>query len=333
MRSFWIFRRISHEANRPAWRPEGMGMSASIAEIEREALAWLVQVNDPAFSQWDAWEQWLTSDARHAETYWRLAEVESDMVEALASAPVLAGARPAPRRGFAMPPRAAMAAAVALLALGGLWFAWSERPQPWTIETRSGEQRTITLADGSQVSLDAGTRLRLDRRDPREVTLETGRALFQVVHDDTEPFRVDVGDTTLTDLGTTFDVTKLSQGTRVSVSEGIVRVDQDGASATLNAGDGVFATSKGLERRAVSPEDVGGWRDGRLSYTSETLTVVAQDLERALNRPVQVSPSLADRRFSGSLSTRMPPDELRARLSRLLGVSVVEDEDGWQLEP
>src|SRR5690606_4485947 len=125
-----------------------------------------------------------------------------------------------------------------------------------------------------------------------------------------DPFRVDVGDTTLTDLGTTFDVTRLSDGARVSVSEGVVRVDQDGASATLNAGDSVLATREGLERRSMPLEDVGGWREGRLSYTNETLAVVAQDLERALNTPIRVSPSLAERRFSGSLSTRARPSEL-----------------------
>jgi transmembrane sensor len=310
-----------------------MGMSATSTEIEREALAWLVRINDPAFDQWDDWDRWLAADERHAETYWRLAEAEADAVEALKSAPRRSVASVVARRTFAFPRRPAIAAALAVLVLGGLWFTWSARPQPWSIETAPGEQRTVVLADGSRVSLDGATRLTLDRRDPRDVTLAAGRALFEVVHDDRDPFRVDVGDTTLTDLGTTFDVTRLSGGTRVSVSDGVVRVDQDGASATLNPGDSVLATPRGLERRSLPPEEVAGWREGRLSYTDETLAVVAQDLERALNRPVRVSPLLSDRRFSGSLSTRAAPADLKARLSRLLGVSIVEDGEGWRLEP
>lgn len=308
-------------------------MSATSREIERGALAWLVRVNDPAFAEWDAWNRWMAADERHAETYWRLAEAEADVVEGLRSALVRNASRPVTRRWLARPARYAMAAAVAALALGGLWVVWSDRSQPSTIETAAGEQRTVVLADGSRVSLDGGTRLSLDRRDPREVTLEAGRALFQVVHDETDPFRVDVGDTTLTDLGTTFDVTRLSGATRVSVSEGVVHVEQDGASATLNAGDGVLATPDGLELRSTPVEQVGGWREGRLSYTNETLAIVAQDLERALNMSIRVSPSVAERRFSGSLTTRMPPYELRPRLSRLLAVSIVEDSEGWRLEP
>jgi transmembrane sensor len=329
---FWTFRRNRHEADRAARRPEGMGMSASSREIEREALSWLVRVNDAAFAEWDAWDEWMAADARHAETYWRLAETEAEAIEALKSAPLRSATRPSARRWFA-PQRSAIAAAVATLALGGLWFAWSDRPQPWTIETAAGEQRTVVLADGSRVSLDGATRLTLDRRDPRDVSLQAGRALFEVVHDESDPFRVAAGDASLTDLGTTFDVTRLNRGVRVSVSEGVVRVDQDGASATLNAGEGVLATPQGLERRSLPPEDVGGWREGRLSYADETLGVVAQDLERALHRPVRVAPSLSERRFTGSLSTRMDASELRPRLSRLLGVSIVEDGDGWRLEP
>lgn len=308
-------------------------MSAFSMEIEREAMAWLIQVNDPAFESWDDWDRWMAADARHAESYWRLAEADADVVEALKSTLVRPSVNAGARRTFAFLGRPAIAAAIAAVALGGAWIGWSVRSQPWSIETAPGEQRTVTLADGSRVWLDGATRLTLDRRDPRDVTLDAGRALFEVVHDDRHPFTVDVGDVELTDLGTVFDVTRLGDGARVSVSEGVVRVDQDSASATLNAGDSVLAGPRGLERRTVAPGDVTGWREGRLAYSNETLEVVAQDLERALDRRVRVDPALSGRRFSGSLSTRGTPEGLRGRLSRLLGVAIVEDSEGWRMEP
>lgn len=313
-------------------------MTALITDMERQALDWLVRVNDPAFTDWDAWDAWMAADPARAETYWRLAETEADAVEALRSAPA-PSARPmmrGPVRSaslFALPRRTAIAAAVAVIALGGGWFAWMERPQPWVIETAPGETRTVTLSDGSVVSLAGATRLTLDRRAPRHVTMHDGRALFEVVHDETRPFVVAAGEATLTDLGTTFDVTRLGDGARVAVSEGIVRVDVQAGSATLHPGDGVTATTEALERRQVAPEDVAGWRQGRLSYSDETLAVVAEDLSRALNRPISASPAVAGRRFSGSLTVTAEPAEQRARLSRLLGVSVAEDGEGWRLEP
>ncbi len=307
-------------------------MTGQMTQIDREALDWLVRVNDPAFEAWDDWQAWMAADAAHAEAYWRLAESEAEAVEALKAVPVVSVQRVMPRRASGLPRRSAIAAAVAVLAVGGAWVGWSQRAQTWIIETAPGETRTVTLDDGSSVSLAGGTRLVLDRKNPRDIDLEAGRALFEVVHDETRPFVVQVADATLTDLGTTFDVTRLEGGARVSVSEGIVRVDMQDATETLNAGDGALATAQGIERREVATEDVAAWREGRLSYTGETLSVVAEDLSRALNRPIVVSPQVADRRFSGSLTTTHAADQ-RARLARLLGVSVVEDGEGWRLEP
>jgi len=308
-----------------------MGMSAFSTDIDREALDWLVRVNDPAFEAWEDWDVWMAADARHAEAYWRLAEAEGDAVEALKTAPAPVVRRVMPRRAFALP-RSAMAAAFALIALGGAWIGWSQRPQPWVLETAPGETRTVILEDGSELYLAGATRLTLDRRRPRDVTLDAGRALFEVTHDEANPFVVEVGDATLTDLGTTFDVTRLGDGARVSVSEGSVRIDLESATATLNPSDSVIASGRGLERRTISTEDVAGWREGRLAYTGETLAVVAQDLSRAMNRPVEVSPAIANRRFIGSLTVTGDPEQ-SARLSRLLGVTVVEDREGWRLEP
>lgn len=313
-------------------------MSALTMDIEQQALDWLVRVNDPAFDAWATWDEWMGADARHAQTYWRLAETEADAVDALRNAPssparsVMSGPTASSRR-FALPRRSALAAAVAVLALGGGWFAWNDRPQPWTIETAPGQTQTITLSDGSVVSLAEASRVTLDRRHPRNVTLEAGRALFEVVHDETRPFIVEAGEARLTDLGTTFDVTRLDAEVRVAVSEGIVRVDVQDATTTLNPGDGVIVSQGRLDRRSVAPEDVASWREGRLSYSNETLAIVAQDLARAMNRPVSVSPSVANRRFSGSLTTTADPAQQRSRLSRLLGVSVAEDGEGWRLEP
>jgi transmembrane sensor len=314
-----------------------MGMSALITELERQALAWLVRVNDPAFEGWSEWEAWMAADPDRAEVYWRLATLEADSVEALRAIPVpsvraMMSGPVRSSRTSGLPRRSALAAAVAVLALGGGWFAWNERPQPWVIQTAPGEIRTVTLTDGSSVSLAGGTRLTLDRKDPRNVTLDAGRALFEVVHDDAHPFVVEAGQATLTDLGTTFDVTRMGPDVRVAVSEGMVRVDAQDVTATLNPGEGVTATAGRLERRQVATEDVVGWREGRLSYSGETLAVVAQDLARALNRPIAVSPDVASRRFSGSLTTTDQADQ-RQRLSRLLGVSVAEDGAGWRLEP
>ena len=305
--------------------------------VEQAALTWLVRVNDPAFEDWDSWERWLAESDDNRATYWRLAETEADLRDGLRSAPqplatpdgsarVVPFRRPVRRRWFAA------AAGVAAAAVAAVWLGWPAS-QSWTVETRTGEQRSVTLADGSRLHLDGATRLTLDRRDPRTVRLEAGRALFEVAHDARHPFSVAVGEATVTDLGTVFDITRLTDGARVGVSEGVVRFDGAGGAETLRAGEGLTAIGGLVTRRPVEEGAVAGWRDGRLTYQAETLRVVAQDLARELGRPVVIEEPLGARRFTGSLDVRGDQPGLKARLELLLEVVIVTDGETWRLRP
>lgn len=322
-------------------------MSKHRGEVERAALAWLVRLNDPDFIDWDGWEAWLVQDPAHAEVYWRLAEAEAGVVEAmaapssaLAAAPIkgvpagTGGARRAASPAVRRPQRRrwlpyAAAAAAAAVVFGGFWAV---RPQTWSVETGAGEHRTVELADGSALYLDGATRVTLDRRRPRHAVLDEGRVLVQVVHDERRPFSLVAGDAVLTDLGTAFDVTRLGDGLRVAVSEGVVRVDVQRQSVTLRAGEALQTTDGRLSRQTVAPEAVGAWRGGRLVYQDERLEVVAEDLSRALGLDITVAPEIADRRFTGSLSADGSPETLRTRLELVLDVRIVEDAGGWRMQ-
>lgn len=311
-----------------------MQMTDTSHPVERAALDWLVRVNDPAFDAWDDWQAWLDQDPLNATVYWRLATAEAEIVDAMAAPSRRSGLRPARearRRSSRMWLTAA--AAVLVAALFGIGWYGLTRPQPWLVETAPGEQRALELADGTIVHVAGGTRLRLDRRNPRNATLESGRALFEVAHDDRRPFVVEVGEVAVTDLGTVFDVTRLPDGARVTVSEGVVRVDLKGRAATLNAGDGVIARERGFERRTVAPAAVDAWRDGRLAYDNERMEVIATDLSIALGQPVSVAPELTDRRISGSLSVSGAPESVRRRLELSLDAKMTNNGAGWRIEP
>lgn len=311
-------------------------MTAHGARIEDAAMAWLIRLQDPEFDRWDEWERWLTADPYHAETYWRLADEDADLVDPESrSAEVIPLQRPSPAAGArrsGVPRRGRLAvglAAAVVLACGLAWTTWWST---WVrvIETAPGEARTLTLADGSRVHLSGGSRLQINR-DPRRVALDAGRALFEVAHDDADLFTVQVGDARVTDLGTVFDVTRLDAGARVSVAQGAVRYDAAERSQILQAGDGLVALNGVITLRAVDAGGVGDWRDGRLAYRDETLGVIAQDLTLELGRPVAVDPAIAERRFTGSLVTTGSDAQTRDRLAGLLGVAIETDGAGWRL--
>lgn len=311
-------------------------MIADAAGIEDAAMAWLIRMQDPEFDRWDDWERWLTANPAHAEAYWRLADADADLVDPAAPTAAIiplheprAAGNSRGARGSRRAWSAIGLAAALVFACGLAWTTWSTN-RVRVIETAPGEARSLTLADGSRVHLSGGSRLEL-ARDPRRVTLDAGRALFEVAHDDADLFIVQVGGARVTDLGTVFDVTRLTTGVRVSVAEGAVRYDADGRSETLQAGEGLVESNGVIARRLVDAERVGGWRDGRLAYRDETLGVIAQDLALELGRPVTLDPDIASRRFTGSLVTTGSEAETRERLAGLLDVAVDGGGDGWRL--
>jgi len=323
-----------------------MGMTEQDAPIEAAAIGWLVRVNDPEFQDWEAWRAWMADNPRHGEVYWALAETEADMIDRLRRAG--GSSETAPVQGATRTPRragrrdggrveksrrrrgAGLAVAAGLAAALGLGWFWSA---PREIETGRGERQSLTLADGTIVHLDGGSRIRLSRLAPRSVELEEGRALFQVVHREHDPFVVRAGTATVTDLGTVFDVTRLSGAVRVGVAEGLVDVEQAGRVERLKAGEGLVAGNREMIRRSVDVEQISGWTNARLAYDRERLSVVAEDLSRALGLVVQVDPSISERTFSGSLATSGDSERVRERLEALLDLSITSSADGWRLQP
>jgi transmembrane sensor len=118
-----------------------------------------------------------------------------------------------------------LAASVAFLAVAvgalTLYRSW-----PPTYTTGIGEQRTIALADGSRVELNARSRIRVRfSKQERDVELLDGQALFYVAKDASRPFIVTSDEAHVRAVGTQFDVYRKSGGTTaVTVIEGRVAV-------------------------------------------------------------------------------------------------------------
>jgi transmembrane sensor len=116
----------------------------------------------------------------------------------------------------------ALAASIAIVAVG--MAAWSYL-QRGTYSTDIGEQRSITLADGSNIELNARTKLRIEFTEhARNIELIQGQALFHVAKDKTRPFVVTSNGTRVRAVGTQFDVYRKKTGTTVTVVEGRVAV-------------------------------------------------------------------------------------------------------------
>lgn len=154
-----------------------------------------------------------------------LAKAEDNVVQ-LHDAPVpeRTRGRDRQRRRPAMV-RAALAAGLALFVAGAAWLGWRSADHGTLYASTLGEQRVITLADGSVVTMAPSSRIEVELSPRvRDIRLRDGEADFKVAHDKSRPFRVHAGASIIQAVGTQFRVNRLPSGTVVAVTEGVVKL-------------------------------------------------------------------------------------------------------------
>lgn len=310
-----------------------MALDESILE---QAALWAVRTGDPAFEDWDGFTLWLEADPRHGAAYDVVCAGALDAVDAIAAAPEIANDDDGAAAPLAVPVTrrrwfggAIAASMVAMLAVG----FFQMQGGTYVVETAPGETRLVDLPDGGQIALGGGTRLTLDHDDPRFAELERGQALFTITHDETQPFRVNVGEDELVDLGTVFDVRHDGRETTVAVSEGLVSFNPKGPDARITPGKALTSAQGSAEYRIfdISLGQVGEWRQGRLNFQNASLAVVADDLTRSTGISFSAAAGAAGRRVSGSVLVAPVKADPRS-VGQLLGVAVRQSGQGWVIE-
>ena len=191
--------------------------------------------------------------------------------------------------------RAAFAtAALALFAVVTVWF-WGVGVFADAYSTGIGEQRTIALADGSTVELNARSTVRVHLTDrQRDVTLLEGQALFRVAKDPQRPFVVRAGAAQVRAVGTEFDVYRKQSETVVTVVEGRVETyDASGLGAAgpilLSAGERLTVLSHTVTKPTrADPSVATAWLQKRLIFEETPLSEVAEEFNRYNRRPLSI---------------------------------------------
>lgn len=300
---------------------------------EQQALAWLSLLHDqPSSGDQATFSQWLQADPAHAQAYaraqvlWELSEVPARRLadeDALALQGYL-NAMNRSRRSSVRRWSGALAMAASLLLMISLGGGW--QPLRWIDDlgadyvSAPGEVRTITLADQSQVTLDADSAIAVDfSKGERRVQVRRGAGFFSVTHTG-EPFVVDAGKGQARVLGTQFEVRLQPRGAQVTVLSGRVGVRaQKNADQQILTADQQVAYGEGSAGKlhAVDSEAQLAWRQGWLTYYKATLADVVEDLRRYYpGRIVVLNDDVAQRQISGSFPSKDP----QAVLSSLQGV-------------
>ena len=249
-------------------------------------------------------------------------------------------------------PYVAAAACALLVVVIGLFSGSTPDPQVKIDRyiTKIGEQKEVTLTDGSVLTMNTGTLLLVEMTDTyRRVILERGEAYFDVAKDSVRPFTVALGERSVSVLGTKFNIYKSPDHFTLAVVEGVVSVheseDTVDASAPLLSpipGERLAFTSSAPRKItaetvveyeygskkmiAFSDQDVAKhqhWRTGMLSFNNEPLGKVVQELNRYTAKKILVeSSSLLDTEIYATIRTDQIPLALEG-LENSLPIKVV----------
>jgi transmembrane sensor len=311
-----------------------------------EAARWCVRLceGEMTSSARAQFTDWLTSDPAHraafdqaAEAWQEVSAVETQSeiialrVKALESLHRAQRAR-AGRRMLGIRTPWVLAASVVIVLLFGILAVRSPSTQHFS--SGIGQRRSVPLADGSSVNLDASSEV-LVRYSGAERSLQLlrGRAKFQVAKDSRRPFTVRAADREIVATGTMFSVEIVQKEVQVILYQGHVSVvGPDHVRTALVAGDELIAPIS-LAQAHVETAHVArslSWESDQLEFVDEPLASAVERVNRYARTPIAIGDAAAaSERVSGVFTA----GDTRAFIEGITAVSAlkVEEQNGREV--
>lgn len=343
--------------------------------LEAEAAAWITQLDSdrlPTQSDLAAFREWVSRSPRHRDEVERLASIWGE----LNILTELIGKDPRPARlkeqtflgrlGDIVHSLAFYPAMASVLILAGLLVGYTLNrfTDPFAADaeqvyvTAVGEQRRLTLEDGSTVLLNTNTQLEVGYTEGvRKLFLYGGEAHFEVAHDPSRPFEVRALDGVIEAVGTAFSVRLNEFQVEVTVTEGKVRLtkqtthpqvqtnpsgepaefanDAEAASyievTVLEPGDSV-SYDEGQVAPVVTENKQQlasklSWHKGMLTFAGEPLEKVVEEVSRYTETSIVIAdPAISRLRIGGQFRVD-DISQLFAALETVFGIQVVYVDD------
>jgi transmembrane sensor len=268
-------------------------------ETKAEAAAWIVRLHadDRSAADENAFRAWLVTKPENARAF----EAVTTLWDTADGLRAESGAR----HRTAVRRRTVLVGMGALTAAGAAFAVW-DVAYAGVYETDIGEQKHVTLSDGTQVFLDTDTRIRERFTSSlREVELDRGRADFRVKPDSKRPFVVEAAGRRIMAERSTLDVRL--DGSRMSIVllQGRATVLADAPAATrrvvITRGERAIVAPNiavHVDRPDLAP--LVAWQMGQAIFDSDTLAAAAAEMNRySTMRLVVDDPLIAKLKLSG----------------------------------
>lgn len=309
--------------------------------VLEQAAEWYARLRDgkAGHREQAAWQAWLHAAEEHRAA-WRYVEdisgsfaVLHDTPEPRQTASTLCSANDR------LHLRRRTLASIAMLASGSLlgWLGWREALLPasllaWTADYRTGtgEQRDITLADGTHLWLNTASAVNVDfTGEVRRITLMDGE-IHMATARDARPFLVDTPHGRLRALGTRFNVRLDGDETRLAVYQGAVeiRTAATGATTVIPAGKQAGFTAEHIHEPKSADLAREAWTQGALVADNIALREVVRELRRYRQGHLGIADEVANLTVYGNFPVQ-DTDRVLAMLASALPIRIEQRHAWW----
>ncbi|NML22885.1 DUF4974 domain-containing protein [Pseudoflavitalea sp. G-6-1-2] len=205
-----------------------------------------------------------------------------------------------------------------------------------TMQTPRGRRFHVKLPDGTLVWLNAASMIRYPTSftgKTREVELN-GEAYFDVAKNTAAPFVVKKKETTVTVLGTAFNVNAYEDepDMKVTLVKGSVKVADATDASTLQPGQQAVIDKSIRIIPHADIEAVTAWKDGLFIMRSVTLSALMRQISRWYDVEVVVEGNLPQKQFGGILGMDLPLSDM-IRTLQSYGLSVKLENRKLTIQP
>ncbi|WDY56027.1 FecR domain-containing protein [Pseudomonas sp. PSKL.D1] len=279
---------------------------------QRQALSaaahWFARLGeapqDPRLQQ--QWQAWHNADPHHQWAWQQVAMLQARMGKAQGALGYGVLER-AGLQGMAHQRRMLLKGLVLGVGLGALgWRGYRDAPV-WLADQRTavGEQRRLTLNDGSQLILNTASAVDIAfTANARMLHLQAGEIYVETAHDP-RPFLVSSAQGVTRALGTRFSVRQYEGVTRTSVFQDAVAIRPRGSQGdeqAINSGHSVTFDSQRVLQHAPLATTDDAWTEGRLVVDDWRLDRLIDELQRYRSGYLGCAANVGQLRVSGAYS-------------------------------
>lgn len=216
----------------------------------------------------------------------------------------------------------------AILVAGAWFLLQKDSPAQLVASTKYGELKQVMLPDGSQVDLNANSKITYTNGPGREVWLE-GEALFNVKAMPNSTFLVHTKDLTVTVLGTIFDIRQRRQKTEIVLQSGKIKLSfANGKAQDIIMTPGQIVSYNEQDERSftnnTSPEKFSAWKNQRLILQDPKVSDILLYLEDNFGKKIIIEDAdMANRMVNGPILISSLDDALFV-LSTVLNTTIVK---------